>query len=131
MEWLQQDPVRKKAYEDYFGRTYTRDQLIEMCENDQEMYAELTRRVREKWEAIEDAARFTVLGNRPPKYTAFKTRQASLAPPEKTTPNKKATKPKISSESIKEGAAVIGCSTTDETQDTDTSDYVVNNPLGE
>ena len=131
IEWLQQDPVRKKAYEDYFGRTYTRDQLIEMCENDPEMYAELTRRVREKWEAIEDAARFTVLGNRPPKYTAFKTRQDSLAQAEKTKPKKKAPKPKISSESIKEVAAVIGGSTTDETQDTDTSDYVVNNPLGE
>lgn len=43
---------------------YTRAQLIEMCEKDPAMREELTRRVREKWERIEDAVKTA----RPGKY---------------------------------------------------------------
>lgn len=59
-EWLQEQfkarPEIEEKYVAFFGRQYTRDQLIEMCENDPVMDAELTRRVVEKWEALETAA---------------------------------------------------------------------------
>lgn len=63
-QWVSQDPERQAKFTAYFGKTYTRDQLISMCECDEAMDKELTRRVIEKWEAGEAA----VLTARPKKY---------------------------------------------------------------
>ena len=71
-EWLEnkfkEDPEIRQQYLDFFGQTYERDQLIEMIDNDAsgKMAEELTQRVIDKWEAIEDAARTM----RRPKYRA-------------------------------------------------------------
>lgn len=62
--WIAEDPERLAKYEKRFGKQYTRDELIHMCENNPDMAAELTRRVIEKWEAHEDA----VATQRPRKY---------------------------------------------------------------
>lgn len=56
-EWLAErfksDPNLREKYIEFFGRQYTREELIRMCEADPTMNAELTRRVIEKWEARE------------------------------------------------------------------------------
>lgn len=66
-EWLAErfksDPELEAKYIAYFGREYTREQLIRMCEADPNMNAELTRRVIAKWEAREDS-----IPVRPSKY---------------------------------------------------------------
>lgn len=62
--WACDDPERKAKFDEEFGEAYTRDELIKLCEDNPEMAQELTRRVREKWEAHEDA----VATKRPPKY---------------------------------------------------------------
>lgn len=67
-EWLQKqfkdDPKLEEKYYAFFGKTYTRDELIALCENDPAMDQELTHRVIAKWEALEDA----VATMRRPKY---------------------------------------------------------------
>lgn len=62
--WVAEDPERLAKFEERFGKQYSRDELIRMCENDPAMNAELTRRVIEKWESTEDA----VATGRPSKY---------------------------------------------------------------
>lgn len=47
---------KASEFKDYFGETYTRDELIAMIERDPSMAEELERRVIAKWEAKEDAA---------------------------------------------------------------------------
>jgi len=74
--WIAEDPERLAKFEERFGKQYTRDELIRMCENSPEMAAELTRRVIEKWEAHEDA----VATQRPRKYGPRPVMQADLAP---------------------------------------------------
>lgn len=64
LRWASSDPDRKSSFEGYFGPEYTREELVRMCDSDKEMAAELTRRVRQKWEAAEDA----VATGRPSKY---------------------------------------------------------------
>lgn len=64
LEWVERDPDRKAQFTGYFGEEYSRDELIHLCEDKPEMAAELTRRVREKWEAHEDA----IATKRPSKY---------------------------------------------------------------
>lgn len=64
LDWAAQDPARQESLDREFGQEYTRDQLIEMCDSDPAMAAELTRRVRERWEAEEEA----VATHRPAKY---------------------------------------------------------------
>jgi hypothetical protein len=53
--WIPQQPELASHYAAKFP-TYTRDQLIRAVEADKDMEAELTRRVVEKWEAVEQAA---------------------------------------------------------------------------
>lgn len=62
--WIAERPELMEQFERRFGKQYTRDELISMCEADPAMAEELTRRVIAKWEAREDA----VLLNRPSKY---------------------------------------------------------------
>lgn len=64
LEWVASDPDRALALDREFGKEFSREQLVEMCEKDPSMREELTRRVREKWEAAEDAA----ASHRPSKY---------------------------------------------------------------
>lgn len=53
--WIAKDPELQAAYVSKFP-VYTRDQLIRAVEADSEMGTELTKRVIEKWEAVESAA---------------------------------------------------------------------------
>jgi hypothetical protein len=53
--WIAKDPELQAAYVAKFP-VYTRDQLIRAVEADKDMEAELTRRVIEKWERIEQDA---------------------------------------------------------------------------
>lgn len=62
--WIAQRPELLAKFEERFGKQYTREELINMCEANPEMAQELTRRVIAKWEALEDS----VLLNRPSKY---------------------------------------------------------------
>ena len=62
--WIAQRPELLAKFEERFGKQYTREELINMCEANPEMAQELTRRVIAKWEALEDS----VLLNRPGKY---------------------------------------------------------------
>lgn len=62
--WIAEDPVRLEKFEAQFGKQYSRDELIRMCDADPEMTKELTRRVIAKWEANEDE----VATARPRKY---------------------------------------------------------------
>lgn len=64
LEWINVQKGLREKFDADFGVQYTRDQLIAMCEKDRAMRDELTRRVREKWERIEDA----VKTDRPSKY---------------------------------------------------------------
>lgn len=64
LEWIDGQKGLCEKFDADFGVQYTRDQLIAMCEKDRAMRDELTRRVREKWERIEDA----VKTDRPSKY---------------------------------------------------------------
>lgn len=67
-EWLKEfvktDEELSVLYYAEFGKHYTRDELIEMCENDRKLERELEKRVIEKWEAEEEAVRT----NRKRKY---------------------------------------------------------------
>lgn len=51
--WSRREHPEEYAAE--FGCTYTRDELLRMMDDSKEMRAELTRLVREKWDAHEDA----------------------------------------------------------------------------
>lgn len=62
--WIAKDPELQAAYVAKFP-VYTRDQLIRAVEADKDMESELTRRVVEKWEQIEQAAS----SNRRSKFT--------------------------------------------------------------
>lgn len=64
LEWEGSSPEIHEKFLEAFGKEFSRDELITMCEKNPEMREELTRRVREKWEAAEDA----VATNRPSKY---------------------------------------------------------------
>lgn len=65
--WANSDPARKESFDNEFGEEFTREELIKLCEDNPEMAEELTRRVREKWEAHEDAA----ATKRPSKYACY------------------------------------------------------------
>lgn len=67
LDWATREPERSALLDAEFGQEYTRDELIHLCESDPEMSKELTRRVRDKWEAHEDA----IASNRPSKYGAM------------------------------------------------------------
>ena len=54
-EWISRDPELYAAYVQEFP-VFTRDQLIQAVENDEEMKAELERRVIAKWELVEQEA---------------------------------------------------------------------------
>lgn len=77
-EWAAEDPDRKSSFDTEFGEEYTRDELIRLCEDNPEMAAELTRRVREKWEEHEDA----VATKRPSKYGTRPVEQPTTETPE-------------------------------------------------
>lgn len=62
--WATEKPERKASFDEEFGEEYSRDELIKLCEDNPEMAEELTQRVREKWEAHEDA----IATKRPSKY---------------------------------------------------------------
>jgi RecA/RadA recombinase len=64
LDYIRKTPELQAKYEAAYGTTMTRDQLIAACEADPKMAEELTRRVREKWEGIEQS----VATNRKPKY---------------------------------------------------------------
>lgn len=61
---LENHPERAESFINTFGKSYTRDELIQMCDEDPAMAQELTDRVIAKWEAIEDS----VATHRRPKY---------------------------------------------------------------
>lgn len=63
-EWIARDRELAAKADAYFGRIYTRDELIRAIDQHPELGDELTRRVREKWEAAEDA----IKTDRPSKY---------------------------------------------------------------
>ena len=88
-EWLAErfktDPALQEKYIEYFGRQYTRDELIRMCEADPKMNAELTRRVIAKWEAREDS-----IPVRPSKYG---TGRFATPAPQPAEPNPLAERP--------------------------------------
>lgn len=67
LEWVEADPKRHEAFDREFGKTYTRVELIDLIEKKENkaMREELTRRVREKWERIEDSIKTA----RPGKYS--------------------------------------------------------------
>jgi len=67
LEWVEADPKRQEAFDREFGKTYTRVELIDLIEKKENkaMRDELTRRVREKWERIEDSIKTA----RPGKYS--------------------------------------------------------------
>lgn len=60
-EWLESfvktDEKLSAQYFAEFGRHYTRDELIAMCEEDRKLERELEQRVIAKWEAIEDSVK--------------------------------------------------------------------------
>lgn len=53
-EWATATPERKTLYDKTFGVSYTRDELIDLCDHDKAMAAALTKKVQEKWEAHEN-----------------------------------------------------------------------------
>lgn len=63
LEWIQNNKGLCQLYEDHFGASMTRDELIEFVES-KGLQEELTQKVVEKWEAIEDQ----IKSNRAPKY---------------------------------------------------------------
>ena len=67
LEWVEAEPKRQEAFDREFGKTYTRVELIDLIEKKENkaMREELTRRVREKWERIEDSIKTA----RPGKYS--------------------------------------------------------------
>lgn len=67
LEWVEADTKRQEAFDREFGKTYTRVELIDLLEKKENatMREELTRRVREKWERIEDS----IKTGRPGKYS--------------------------------------------------------------
>lgn len=52
-EYIEKTPELKAAADEHFGRTYTRDELIREADANPEMEKEITKRVIDKWEAIE------------------------------------------------------------------------------
>ena len=78
--WATENPERKANFDEEFGEEYSRDELIKLCEDNPEMAEELTRRVREKWEAHEDA----VASKRPSKYGTRPVEQPAEEPVETT-----------------------------------------------
>ena len=53
VEWIQKNKDIKKGYDKIFGSTMARDELINWIEQDENRIKELTKRVREKWELVE------------------------------------------------------------------------------
>lgn len=80
--WAEEDPDRKKLFDDYFGEEFTRDELIKLCEDNPEMAQELTERVRAKWEACEDS----IATKRPSKYGKYTTPKAPEKEPVEKAP---------------------------------------------
>ena len=67
LEWVEADTKHQEAFDREFGKTYTRVELIDLIEKKENkaMREELTRRVCEKWERIEDS----IKTGRPGKYS--------------------------------------------------------------
>ncbi|MDA3809622.1 MAG: hypothetical protein PF518_04745 [Spirochaetaceae bacterium] len=57
LEFSQSSEDLKKSFVDYFGKTYTRDELHLACRKDPAMKKELDTRVRKKWEDLEEASK--------------------------------------------------------------------------
>lgn len=53
-DWAAEDPTRSELFNKTFGVTYTREELIDLCDRDKDMAAALTKKVQAKWEAHED-----------------------------------------------------------------------------
>ena len=53
-DWAAEDPARSELFNKTFGVTYTREELIDLCDRDKDMAAALTKKVQAKWEAHED-----------------------------------------------------------------------------
>jgi RecA/RadA recombinase len=65
IKWIEQNEEIKKYFDKEFGNTMSRNELIDWIEQDEERKKELTRRVREKWETIENL----ISTKRPKKYS--------------------------------------------------------------
>ncbi len=65
LKWIEKENGIKKEFDKEFGKAMIRDELIEWIESDENRKKELTRRVREKWEKIEQE----VATKRPKKYS--------------------------------------------------------------
>ena len=67
LRWIAEKPELQESFDHEFGKTYTRTELIDLLEKRENaaMCEELTRRVREKWERIEDS----IKTGRPGKYS--------------------------------------------------------------
>ena len=57
IEFSQTTPELTAAFIEYFGKTYTREELHLACRQDPAMKKELDKRVRNKWEEAEEAAK--------------------------------------------------------------------------
>lgn len=57
IKWIEKNKNIKKEYDKIFGSTKNRDELINWIEQDENRIKELTKKVREKWEMIELAAK--------------------------------------------------------------------------
>ena len=53
-DWAAEEPARSELFNKTFGVTYTREELIDLCDRDKDMAAALTKKVQAKWEAHED-----------------------------------------------------------------------------
>jgi len=53
-EWIEKDKKISKLSEDYFGESFTRDELIQRAENDAEFKKEIELRTVTKWEEAEE-----------------------------------------------------------------------------
>ena len=80
--WIAQRPELLARFEERFGKQYTREELINLCEENPDMAQALTRRVIAKWEALEDS----VLLNRPSKYGPRPVAPVPPAPAAKPAP---------------------------------------------
>ena len=56
-EWVASSPEIVEQYEGEFGKVYSRDELIALCDANKEMREELRQRVIDRWEAFEEAAK--------------------------------------------------------------------------
>ena len=56
MDYVESESKLKKAYEDYFGKSYTREDLHKLCTENKVMRKRLEKMVTDKWENLEKEA---------------------------------------------------------------------------